>query len=125
MIDQVAIVAYQKRVRKIGLLASPTTIKSGLYNAACASFGITVVVPSSEQLNTIEAAIRAVIACTDIHPYQQALRDIAATLIGRGAELIVLGCTELPIAYGETSDETTVSSLRVLSDAVLKQYYEG
>ena len=40
-----------------------------------------------------------------------------------GAELIVLGCTELPLVFGDNPDDDFVSCLNVLSDDLLKSYY--
>ena len=123
MIDEVTKSVKRSHARKVGLLASPTTVDSGLYQAAFSRIGVEVIYPGSEDMEKVESIIRSVIANTDLGREREDIRGVANRLLLKGAELIVLGCTELPIAYGRIDNEYVVSSIDALSKGLLKEYY--
>jgi len=86
--------------RTVGLLATRGTIKSRVYHDAIASGGFELLVPDEENQSRVMNAIygpRGVKAgftegeCTDD------LLKALTSLVLRGAEVIILGCTELPL----------------------------
>ena len=92
-------------IRKVGLLATNGTIASKVYSNILKLYNIEVISPSKENQ---EALVHRSIfdhsygikSFSDpIKPIvQQNLLKSARILINEGAELIVLGCTELPLA---------------------------
>lgn len=92
-----AISALAPRPRAAGLLATSGTIEARLYHRAFASRGIAVVDTTEVEQEGVMAAIRAVKA-GDLGPAgRERVRLVAGALVGRGAQAIVLGCTELPL----------------------------
>ena len=88
----------------IGLLATNGTVKSGVYHDVVAKAGFPLLVPDQENQALVMEAIygeQGVKAgfteglCVD--DLQRAL----ASLVWRGAEVIILGCTELPLLIGQ------------------------
>lgn len=90
---------------KIRLLASPTTIRTGLYTKSLSERGVTVLLPTTKQLEKIESTIRSVIAFEDVKPLKP--RPVP----------VLLGCTELSCAFG--SAKGTIDPLNILVDTVL------
>lgn len=123
MIDGVAERVAGHRAKKIGLLASPVTIKTGLYQKALEKHGAVLVTPGADTYAVIDDAIRAVIANEPLEAHRAKLKQIVGTMRGNGAELIVLGCTELPLVFGDAAGDDMISSLDVLSDDLLESYY--
>ena len=106
---------------KIGLLASPTTIKSKLYHDEIESRGMTVIQPSEDDLRQLEQIIRDVIGGTPVATLRPKLTAIANKLEQRGAQVILLGCTELPLV-GIDSNLVAIDSLSSLAKRMLKKH---
>lgn len=90
---------------EIQLLASPTTIKTGLYTNALRAAGIKVALPTPKQLEKIESAIRSVIASVKPRP------------LGKFATPVLLGCTELSCAFGNHS--RVIDPMTILVDTIM------
>ena len=84
-------------VKPIGLLATNGTLKSRIYHDLIEQTGRRVVVPDEAHQDLLMKAIYGVKAGdtegTNLEEFQLAL----AHLINAGAELVILGCTELPL----------------------------
>ena len=86
-------------VRTAGLLATDGTIQTGVYKAACDALGIRLLTPSKEK----QAAVMGIIydgvkAGKTDYPTEGFLAAVEE-LRAAGAETLILGCTELPVAY--------------------------
>lgn len=124
MIDTVAQRLTQDGVRRIGILASPTTVRTGLYAAVLQRHGIATVRPTAQQLATLERVIRQVIAGTAGPPDAAKLHAVAGALQAQGADAILLGCTELPLAFDRTRSTTPVyDCLDIYASAIIARYY--
>lgn len=100
MIDEVAkhIAGALPHVRAVGLLATGGTIRAQLYQQWLAEAGITVVTPDQRvQTGHVMPAIRAVKAGRRDEKVAQQLTSAARHLLERGAQVIVAGCTEIPL----------------------------
>ncbi len=82
---------------RIGLMGTPATLKLGLYQGPLAQRGHSVIVPDEEELQMCVDAIAAVKGNRPDDAFAPAAACIRR-LVARGAEAVVLGCTELPLA---------------------------
>lgn len=88
-----------KGIKKVGLLATDGTIKSGVYNKELTQMGIDVIMPSTEgQLSVMDIIYNGVKASNENIDLTNIYNTIDDLFI-RGAETLILGCTELPIAF--------------------------
>lgn len=85
------------RNARIGLMGTPATLKLGLYQGPLAQRGHSVIVPDEEELQLCVDAIAAVKANRSDEAFAPAAECIRR-LVARGADAVVLGCTELPLA---------------------------
>jgi len=90
----------QKRsIREVGLLATDGTIQSGAYHTVLAEAGIAVVTPSTEKqasvMSVIYNGIKASNRDIDLTGFYSTIDE----LFEQGAEILILGCTELPVAF--------------------------
>jgi len=93
-------------VRPVGLLATSGTIASGVYHEAATAAGITLMTPSEPFQERVMSAIygeHGVKAGYVDGACREALREAIEHLALAGAKVIILGCTELPLIYGETT----------------------
>jgi len=87
-------------LRDVGVLATSGTIESGVYRDALAAQGLRQVIPSRDLQGRVMEAIYGKHGVKAGFTAGQCREDIAAAidgLIDAGVEVIVLGCTELPL----------------------------
>jgi aspartate racemase len=124
MIDTVVTRVKEDGLRKVGLVATPTTISVGLYERPLLAEGIECLVPSKEEQIQLEAAIRAVIAGEADDEEVLVLQEISQRLLRSGAQRIVLGCTELSLlAKLDPESYPRYDGLELLADELLSRYY--
>jgi aspartate racemase len=86
---------------RVGLIASTGTAKSGLFTKTFSRPGITVITPTAEEQEKIMEAIfgeRGIKAGFTSGRPRKLILKVAGALIGRGAQAIIAGCTEVPLA---------------------------
>jgi len=88
----------------IGLLATSGTIKSGVYHDVAAKAGLPLLVPDQENQALVMAAIYGEQGVKAGFTEGQCVDDLLralSSLARRGADVIILGCTELPLLIGQ------------------------
>jgi len=113
------------QARTVGVLSTLGTHRMGLYARTLAELGYGVVSPTDHEFETL---ISPAIAMNKANNWgdAEALYDAAAQhLWDRGAEIIVLGCTEIPFGMERryrTNPSKFVDSNDALVDAVLEHF---
>lgn len=79
-----------------GLLATEGTVASQSYHRLCEQAGITCIVPTPEQQEEISEIIYGAVKQNKPADFSAFLR-ISQSLLNRGCECLVLGCTELSL----------------------------
>lgn len=103
--------------RRIGLLATPVTYRSGLYPKS-------VIIPSEKEQEKLETFIRSVIAGEPIASIKKRIAPLAHAFIKKHRlDAVILGCTELPLIFPRDTHVAVIDTLDVLADAVLSHYY--
>ena len=99
MIDATAKAISDRGLRKIGLLATDGTLQTAVYEKAFKKRGISIVVPPPENqvhiMDLIYNGVKAGNKEIDTKPTKKTIED----LFRKGAQTLVLGCTELPVAF--------------------------
>ncbi|KKL92473.1 hypothetical protein LCGC14_1884350 [marine sediment metagenome] len=117
-------------VRTVGVLSTTGTYRAGVYPEVLAPLGLRVVVPDEDvQSRTVHRAIYDEGFGIKAHPRPvtgeaMGLLDEAIGRLRRdGAEAIVLGCTELPLAVREAriGDTVLVDANWVLARALIRE----
>ncbi len=88
----------QQSIKKAGLLATDGTINSGVYEKALAKEGIDIIIPDKEEQKIVMDVIYKGIKGGKAGYHSGEFRRVLENLLDRGAQRLVLGCTELPIA---------------------------
>ena len=86
--------------RRVGLLASSGTIRAGLFHAPFAGKGIEVLVPAPRSQDRFTEAVAEIKAGRIAGRPRAAIVRAARELVSRGADAVVAGCTEVPLALG-------------------------
>ncbi len=124
-INEVTVQVNKKKIVRVGLLASPSTLQFGLFDDAFKQFNIEVVHPTENQQKTLEKIIRRIIGGNILPSDQLKLILIADSLQRQGAQGIILGCTELPLIFPKQFTIPIFNSLEILANALLLKFHEG
>jgi len=102
LLDVVGAAIRQKGLRTVGLLGTRFTMEKPMYPEALARQGIQVLVPDAADQAFVNEVIYKELVAGIIRP---ASRDgyvrIINKLAERGAQGIILGCTEIPLLVSE------------------------
>ncbi|MDU0291916.1 aspartate/glutamate racemase family protein [Saccharothrix longispora] len=92
--------------RKVGLLGTRFTMEQDFYRDRMRGHGIELVVPEEPDRTLVHDVIYRELTRNRVEPASRAAyRDVMARLVERGAEAIVLGCTEITLLV-DASDAT-------------------
>jgi len=106
--------------KSVGVMATDGCLDTRLYQDAVEATGRTAIVPDSENLSALMKNIHAVKAGDQGPAVADAMRGVARSLVDRGAEIIIAGCTEIPIVFDGTDFAVPViSSTDVLAERTL------
>jgi aspartate racemase len=86
-------------MKKVGLLGTRFTMEDDFYKGRLTEkFGIEVVIPTPEERNLVHRVIYEELCCGTIRETSKnAYVDIVNNLGRRGAEGVILGCTEISL----------------------------
>lgn len=107
----------------VGVMGTQGTIEYGLYQSRLEQQGWTCIVPDRAEMDFFVQPAIDFIKAGKIQESQVLLMKVIHSLIDRGAEAIVLGCTELPLSIGIAKEEhiPIVNSIDSLVEAALTQ----
>lgn len=113
-------------VNTVGILATDGTIKSGVYSRMCDKYGINYIIPEQNSQKEVMRIIYDGIKASYYDIDTRSFKTVVKKLGEAGAEKLILGCTELPIAFqrfniaGDIIDPTLI-----LARAAVKAAFEG
>jgi aspartate racemase len=104
IVDPTAAELKRQRVRKVGLLGTRFTIEQPFYkDRMIEKFGLEVVVPEEEDRLLVHRVIYEELCLGKLlQASRDRYREVMARLVARGAEAIILGCTEISLLVSET-----------------------
>lgn len=113
--------AYQK----IGIICSAETSKSGLYTYAFQKRKQKLITTTKLDQKTVTKAIAAVMGGTINDLISHELTKVVHSLENAGAEVLLVGCTELPLALNHQDIRIPViDATRILAMAAVRRAYE-
>jgi aspartate racemase len=122
MIDRTArvVAALTPTVRRIGLLATPGTVRARLYDDWLSRYGIGVVAPDERDQVVVAEVIARVKAGRWRRSDAAAIAEVGQRLVDRGAQALIAGCTEIPLIFGAANTTVPViDPTLALADAVV------
>ncbi len=125
MITEVVKIVTNDSIKKVGILGTPSTLRSKIYHTELINKGIEVISVGDEEFSTIESVIRSVIAGKTSPSQKKLLVRLADILVEKGAQGIILGCTELPLIFPTKYKVPVYNSLEILAQSLLRRYYKN
>ncbi len=123
IIDLVVNEVKKSKIKRIGILASPTTLRTKLYEDKLNKVDLTPIIPDEKFQILLEKIIRGVIdnrlSKSDINNLNSSTKNFIRKDQLNG---IILGCTELPLAFPKSKFKNVkiFDSLEILADAVVE-----
>jgi aspartate racemase len=123
--ETVAAVAQRHpECKTVGLLATSGTIQSKLYENEFRARGIAVVYPDdATQTDCVMKAVYGIKAGGDRREQADLLCAAGREVEAKGAQVILLGCTEIPLAFdAKRASVPVVNATQVLAEAAIREF---
>jgi len=122
IIDETAIKAKALELNTLGLLGTKYTMSDGFYQERLSQFDINALVPNSDQQEIIHKIIvDELVRGQFLKKSKDRYIEIIHDLVSRGANGIILGCTEIPLLIKkEDVDIQLLDTAAIHSEAALK-----
>jgi len=124
IVDETCKFAHAKGLNKLVVFGTGFTMESGMYEKACAKYGIEAIVPGEEDQKIIHNIIFPNLkAGIVLEEEKVAILDIANKMLAaHQADALVLGCTELPLIIKEGDlDTVLIDTTPVHIDAIMRE----
>lgn len=100
---------HYPQVKKVGLLATAGTCQTGIYQNAFKPYGIEVIMPPSIGITQVHSAIYdssyGIKSVSGVVPKAyNILEHYAKWLVGQGVGLVLMACTEIPLAFANQNN---------------------
>ena len=125
VVDPTAKAVVEAGVRRVGLLGTAFTMEKAFYRDRLALAGLDVIVPDEADRGEVHRVIYEELVAGKIEPAsRQIYREIIARLVERGAQAIVLGCTEIMLLVDQSDaavplfDTTELHALAAVEQAL-------
>ena len=89
----------ERGVKTAGLLATDGTIETGVYRRTFAGSGVELLTPAGGDQQAVMDVIYQGVKAGDLAHDVSAFRATCEELLSSGAQALILGCTELPLAF--------------------------
>jgi len=113
------------RLRKVGLLATTGTVRSGIFAKAFAAAGMEVIVPTDAGQRRLMEAVYGkdgIKAGKKSGPPRRQILAACRALVRRGAQAIIAGCTEIPLALrDEDIPVPLIEPMRIVAEASIRK----
>ncbi len=122
IVDALAVAIHAEGCSTVGLLGTRYTMKESFYSDRLASHCIATLVPTSQEQEEIHRVIHEELARGILRPSSKATYlQIVDSLAKRGAEGIILGCTEIPLLIKEADSTLPLfDTAAIHADAALE-----
>ncbi|SEL10435.1 aspartate racemase [Sphingomonas palmae] len=125
VVDATADAVTRAGFTRVGLLGTAFTMEQPFYVDRLQARGLDVIVPTRADRGIVHDVIyRELVRGTVLDSSRALYRDVIARLVARGAEAIILGCTEIMLLVGAADSAvplfgTTEIHARAIVDAAL------
>lgn len=123
VVDPAAAAIAQTGLKRVGLLGTAFTMEKAFYRDRLVAAGLEVLIPDAADRREVHRVIYEELVAGKIEATSRAAyRDVIARLVERGAEAIVLGCTEIMLLVDQSDSAVPLfdtTSLHALAAADL------
>lgn len=105
----------------VGLLATDGCLRAGVYQEAISKRGVQGLEPTRDEMKELMHSVFAIKAGDTGEAITASLRKLANALVDRGADAVIVGCTEIPLVLSEADiDVPLLSSTDILAERTVQ-----
>lgn len=124
MIKETAKQAKLSNYNRVGIICSESTSKLGIYEKEISQLGMETVKLEGEEQVIVNNIILRIMAGQNGDQDKLKLKEIIKNMVSKGAEGILLGCTEIPLAINQEGVEIKIfDSNQIIAEAALRQVF--
>lgn len=122
LLDAVGQEIAARNLRSIGLLGTRFTMNGSFYQKALDKYGITLITPEPDEIQTVDHIIYSELVKGIVRPEsKRKYLDITRSLQSKGAEGVILGCTEIPLLINNNDTDLPLFDTTIIhAEAALK-----
>ena len=115
-------IRIQKKLKKVGLLGTKFTMEKDFFKNILIDKGIDVIVPDQKDRDLVHDIIYKELVRGDIQLSSKKIYlEIIDTLRAKGAQGIILGCTEIPLLIGpEDTDMPLFNTTKIHAEKTVE-----
>lgn len=122
ILEETVLALKDRKVKRVGILATETTIESKIYEDVLENNGINILYPSKNDQNIVSNIIVELLNETENNLQRGTLENVCDALHERGAEIILLACTDLQlIASDMKTSAPIVDTTEILINASVRE----
>lgn len=107
--------------KKVGLMATDGCLRTGIYQDAVTASGRQALEPDEDDLAELMRLVSEIKAGNQGEDIAAGMQAVANSLVDNGAEVIISGCTEIPLVFnGENCAVPVIPSTYVLAERTLE-----
>lgn len=121
ILQETALYLKAQGTKTAAVLATDGTVKMGLYEKALFQEGITPIYPDAQEQALLMSVIYDCIKAGKPCPHPEKILSMCKRLVQQGAQSLILGCTELPVAFAQLGEDLpTADPTEILAKAAVR-----
>lgn len=120
ILEETVLFLKSKNIKRVGILATETTIQSKIYENILEENQIKVLYPSNSEQNIINSIIIKLLNEEVDDLYSKNIEMICRSLKERGADSVLLACTDLQLAMTKVNS-SIIDTTNILIDAAVRE----
>lgn len=124
IVEETATFLENKNIRKIGLLATKTTVDKKLYQTPLENRNISIILPDDADQEKVGMLIQNLVINRYDDKDRKELLNVIGRLASKGLENVVLACTDLQLLTPKHDHVSIYDSMAVLADATVREIFK-
>jgi len=121
IVDETILEIKKRKISKVGILATSTTISKDLFQTKLQKKGIKVITPNSNQQKKIDRLIYNLVMDKQTPKNQIVVDQVLKDLEDKGVKNIILACTDLQLLIKEKPGMEILDTMHILAKATVRE----
>ena len=121
IVEETAEYLISQKIEKIGLLATISTISNKLYSLGLEERGIKIILPDKEDQILIGKIIKKIVLNKNQSVEKKQLLKLIKKLKMKGADFILLACTDLQLVVQPKTIPNVIDSMEILLESTVQK----
>jgi aspartate racemase len=124
IVDETAKFLAERKIRKVGMLATPSSLKHNLYAATLQEFGIEQILPDKFEEAKIGKMINNIVLNRHANRDREDLLKVIKNFEKKDVQTVILACTDLQLLIPAQSGIDIFDTMKIFADATVETILE-